>query len=397
VSRSFPAFSRAALPIRLGERQVALGAAAAVITVATVVLLLQSLGSAGAGGRFTAESSVDPGAGQEIGTVRAHSVPILVITQPEAGVPAGRRAEHAALRLECLLNGGRGQAMEPEQLVAVHNSSGDLLLARRPQLDSSGDPKPEDVVLTVDAATASRYANVNRTSLALWWRDIVRDQIRLAQGQPPVATRDTAYGKVLERMQQQVHLKKRGGWVPAAEIRRALNGLSAPQRETLNEAWRTLPAAWRSGAPAVGAPPSEPTVVRGANAFASDAAPGTSALAMIDDDPSTVWQSRQGLKYRGERHWLKIALAEGAEINRLEIREGVRGNPRQQLRIKQAKATFSDGSTQRIWRRTPADPLRISPAPRSTRWVKLEVEQVFANPRRNAARLCISEVRLWGP
>ncbi|MGV3721317.1 MAG: hypothetical protein ACO1SX_10455, partial [Actinomycetota bacterium] len=82
---------------------------------------------------------------------------------------------------------------------------------------------------------------------------------------------------------------------------------------------------------------------------------------------------------------------------RLEVREGTRGRPQQQLRIKLAKATFSDGSTQRLWRRKPTDPLRISMAPRSSQWVKLEVEQVFANRRRNASRLCVSEVRLWGP
>jgi len=56
AARDLPAGVREAIPTRSKEQKVALGAAAAVIAVPTVVLLLQSLGSAGASGRFTAES-----------------------------------------------------------------------------------------------------------------------------------------------------------------------------------------------------------------------------------------------------------------------------------------------------------------------------------------------------
>jgi hypothetical protein len=138
-------------------------------------------------------------------------------------------------------------------------------------------------------------------------------------------------------------------------------------------------------------------VVRRENIAASDHVPGLPALAAIDGDAGTAWQSRQGPRYAGQRHWLKITVPPGARVSGVELQEGSRSNPRSQFRIKQVKATFSDGSVQRLWRQKPTDPLRLTRPARPTNWVKLEVEQVFANPRPRAAHLCVAEVRLWGP
>jgi hypothetical protein len=382
---------------RLRRQQVAAGAAAAFLTILLAVLLLQRLGSAGATGRFTAEKAVDPRTGDEYGIVRAHGLPVLVITQPFGELKPAQRAERTAEQLERMLSDERGGPLEPEQLDAVHNGRGELVLARRRKGVTSREPDPEDVIVTVDAPTATSYTGTNRSSLALWWRDLLRDQIRLAHGKPPVSTFDTRYGRILDTVYQRVEPKRRDGWVPPQEIRRAVNDLSDPHQEVVKEAWHTVPAAWRSGSGESLPPGAGLEQVRRENAYASDTLSGTSPEALIDGDPHTAWQSHHGPTHHGSRHWLKVVVPDGARVSEVELREGQRSRPEYQLHIKQAKATFSDGSSQRLWRKKPTDPLRISLAPRSTRWVKLDVEQVFANRDPHESHLCIAEVRLWGP
>ena len=382
---------------RLRRQKLAVGAGAAFLTILLAVLLLQRLGSAGATGRFTAEKAVDPRTGDEYGIVRAHGLPVFVITQPFGELKPAQRAERTAEQLERMLAGERGGPLEAQQLDAVHNGRGELVLARRRKGVISREPDPEDVIVTVDAPTATSYAGTSRSNLALWWRDLLRDQIRLARGKPPVSTFDTRYGRILDTVYQRVEPKRRDGWVPPQEIRRAVNDLSDPHQEVVKEAWHTVPAAWRSAGNEALPTRAGLEQVRRVNASASDTLPGTSSQALIDGDPLTTWQSHHGPRHHGRRHWIKVSVPEGARVSEIELREGTRSRPQYQLRIKQAKATFSDGSSQRLWRRKPSDPLRISLAPRTTRWVKVDVEQVFANAEPHESHLCVSEVRLWGP
>jgi serine/threonine protein kinase len=394
-----------ALPEALREEKVAYGIGAGLLLfVVLAVFSLDRLVSAGAAGRFTAEKGVDPKSGKEYGIVRAHGVPVIVLTQPSGDLRPAQRAVWTAERLERMLAGGRGGPLQPEQIEAVHDARGELVLARRPKGATSELPDPDDVVVTVDAPTAATYAGTNRTSLALWWRDVLRDQIRLARGRPPVFTYNTPYAATLDQVFKKSEPQRQGSWIPPGAIRSALKGLSPSQRESIDEAWHTVPSAWRAGgadpvsaADSSGGGSGEREVVRRENILASDSVPGLPALAAIDGNPGTAWQSRQGSRYAGQRHWLKVMVPPGARVSELELQEGTRSQPQQQFRIKQVKATFSDGSSQRLWRRKPSDPLRITLAPRATRWVKLEVEQVFANPRPRAAHVCVSEVRLWGP
>lgn len=382
---------------RLRGQKLAVGTAAAILTVLLAVLLLQRLGNAGATGRFTAEKAVDPRTGDEYGIVRAHGLPVFVITQPFGDLKPAQRAERTAEQLERMLSGERGGPLEPEQLDAVHNGRGELVLARRRKGVTSKEPDPEDVIVTVDSPTATSYAGTNRSNLALWWRDLLRDQIRLARGKPPVSTYDTRYGRILDSVYQRVEPKRRDGWVPPQEIRRAVNDLSDPHQEVVKEAWHTVPAAWRSGSAEAQTARAGLVAVPRESATASDTLPGSAPESLIDGDAHTSWQSHHGPLHHGTRHWLKVGVPEGARVSEVELREGTRNRPEYQLRIKQAKVTFSDGSSQRLWRRTPTDPLRISLTPRATRWVRLDVEQVFANRDPHESHLCVSEVRLWGP
>jgi serine/threonine protein kinase len=393
-----------ALPPAVREQRIAVAAGVGLLVfVFVAVLSLDRLVSAGAAGRFTAEKGVDPKSGKEYGIVRAHGVPVIVLTQPSGRLTPAQRAVWTADRLERLLAGG-GEALQPEQLEVMRDASGALVLARRAK-DSTGDtPDPDDVIVTVDGATAAAYAGTNPTSLALWWRDVLRDQIRLARGRPPVFTYKTAYAAALDRVLQEVHPRRPGSWQPPGALRSAVKHLSPSQHQAVEEAWHTVPAAWRAGGPEpAGARTASLTasgerqVVRRENIAASDHVPGLPALAAIDGDAGTAWQSRQGPRYAGQRHWLKITVPPGARVSGVELQEGSRSNPRSQFRIKQVKATFSDGSVQRLWRQKPTDPLRLTRPARPTNWVKLEVEQVFANPRPRAAHLCVAEVRLWGP
>jgi serine/threonine protein kinase len=376
------------VPQRLRQSKVALAAAAGLAVLP--LLVLPRLGSASATGRFTSERTVDPKTGRELGMVRAHGIPVLVITEPEGGVTPVQRAADTARRLERLLANRSTGLLEAEQLEAIPSSSGALVLARRPE---GREPAANDLVVTVDEPTAATYAQTSRTSLALWWRDVLRDQIRLARGRQPAATAATPYGRALEQLHLRLRPKRPGDWIAAADIQRAVRALPAPQRAEMEEAWHTVPAAWR-GDEALPAAARE-TPVSTMSVAASDTLPGASPQALIDDDPGTAWLSRQGMKYQGQRHWLKVTVPPGTQVQKVEVREGSRG--KSQLRIKQARVVFSDGSAQRLWRRKPTDPLRISVAPRSTRWVKLEVEKAFATRRPGSSRLCLSEVRLFGP
>lgn len=397
------------LPESTREQHVAIVTGVGLLVfVFAAVLSLDRLVSAGAAGRFTAEKGVDPKSGKEYGIVRAHGMPVIVLTQPANDMKPAQRAVWTAERLERLLAGARGGPLLPEQIEVMHDARGALVLARHPKNANSEVPDPDDIVVTVDAPTASTYAGTNRTSLALWWRDVLRDQLRLARGRPPVFTYNTSYATALDQVYQKVETRRQGSWIPPGTIRSAIKGLSPKLRESLDEAWHTVPAAWRAGGPEPTAPSrgvtpaaavssSERPSIRRENVVASDSIPGLSALSVIDGNPRTTWQSRQGTRFAGQRHWLKITVPPGARVGELEVQEGKRGNPRSQFRIKQIKATFSDGSFQRLSRNTPTEPLRFSLAPRSTNWVKLEVEQVFANPRPRVAHLCISEVQLWEP
>lgn len=382
---------------RVRQPKLAAGTGAALGIILLAVLLLQRLGSAGATGRFTAEKAVDPRTGDEYGIVRAHGVPIFVITRPFGELKPAQRAERTAERLERMLSGERGGPLEPDQLDAVHNGRGELVLARRRKGTPSREPDPEDVVVTVDAPTASTYAGTSRTSLALWWRDLLRDQIRLAHGKPPVSTYDTRYGRILDTVYQRIEPKRREGWVAPHEIRRAVDDLSDPHQEVVKEAWHTVPSAWRAESTDTLPIRAGLEPVHRESASASDSLNGTSPRALIDGDLKTAWQSHHGATHHGARHWLKISVPDGARVSEVEVWEGTRSRPDYQLHIKQAKATFSDGSFKRLWRRKPTDPIRISLPPRATRWVKLEVEQVFQNRDPHESHLCVSEVRLWGP
>jgi len=393
------------LPQAVLEQKTAYGIGAGLLLlVVLAVLSLDRLVSAGAAGRFTAEKGVDPKTGKEYGIVRAHGVPVIVLTEPSGNLRPAQRAVWTAERLERMLAGARGGPLQPEQIEAVHDARGELVLARRPKGSATALPDPDDILVTVDAPTAATYAGTNRTSLALWWRDVLRDQIRLARGRPPVFTYSTPYAATLDQILKKSEPQRQGSWIPPGAIRGALKSLTPGQREGIDEAWHTVPSAWRAGGPdpittagSSGGRSGDREMVRRENVFASDSVPGLSALAVIDGNPATAWQSRQGSRFAGRRHWLKIAVPPGARVGELEVEEGTRGRPQSQFRIKQVKATFSDGSYQRLWRRKPSDPLRITLAPRATNWVKLEVEQVFANPRPRIAHVCVSEVRLWGP
>jgi hypothetical protein len=357
---------------------------------------LQSLGSS-ATGRFTADKAIDPRTGKEYGIVKAHGAPVFVITRPMGELEPAQRAEKAAERLERLVTGKDGKPLEPEQLVAVNNARGETVLARRLKGQSPKDIDPEDVIVTVDKDTATTYSGTNRTAMALWWRDLLRDQVRLAHGKPPVSTYDTRYGKILDVVYQNVEDERRGGWVAADELQKAFDDLSEPHQKAVDTAWRVVPSRWRGSEKEP--EPLKAGVVQVAREAiaASDTQPGFGPQRVIDGDTATAWMSRHGRKHHGHNHWLKIEVPPGSAVSEMQIREGTRQRERYQLRIKQAKATFSDGSTHRLWRRTPDEPLHVSFAPRDTRWVKLEVEQVFRNRDPHESHLYVSEVRLWGP
>jgi protein kinase-like protein len=228
----FPAFGRQAkiLPLIL----------AGVAALALLFFLFQLQG--GAGERVTAESSTDPRTGKEYAMVLVHGVPVMIITAPFGELSPAQRAEKAAERLQELLTGpDASEPLEPEMLQAVKNARGEMVLAYRRNDDTDREIDPADVILTVDEGTAKTYANTDRRTLALWWRNLLQDQIRLARGRAPVSTFETPYGKVLDRIYQQVEDRRRGHWVPPADIEDAVESLPKDQRTTLETAWRTLP------------------------------------------------------------------------------------------------------------------------------------------------------------
>jgi hypothetical protein len=371
-------------------------AAGALSVLVLAALLLQRLGS-GPGDRFTAQKAVDPRTNQEYGVVTAHGAPAFVITRPYGDLTAVQRAERASQRLQEMIAGRDGEALEPEMVAAVVNGRGETVIARRQQGAAGTDIDPEDVIVTVDASTAKSYSPKDSAALALWWRDVLRDQVRLAQGKPPVATHDTRYGRILDQVYQEVEDEKKGDWVPAAEIRKAFDNLPDSHRTVVDTAWRTVPTTWRGARTEtepvrVGLKP-----VPRENVTACDSEAGYSARRAIDNDMNTAWQSLHGAGRRGRYHWLKVHVPRDSPVSELEIREGRRSNrPEYQLRIKQARAVFSDGSTHRLWRAAPGDPLRASFPARETDWVKIEFEQFFRHPAPYDSHVYVSEVRLWG-
>ncbi len=355
--------------------------------------LLQALGTGAAADRFGAEKRVDPRTGKEFGVVLAHGIPLFVLTRPEGDLSPAQRAERTAHKLTEMLRGRNGKALGPEMVSAVVNGRGETVLARKGT--AGKEPDPDDVIVTVESDTADAYTGTDRASLATWWRDILRDHLRLAQGKPPVSTFESQHGRILDRVHQEVEDERTGDWIPAGEIRKAFDDLSEPHREALQTAWRTVPKAWTHGN--VGLPVQAGLVaVPRQNVSVSDADPGYSGRNAIDNNGSSAWQAKHGTRYRGCGHWIKVHVPTGYRVAEVHLQEGSRARPQFQLRLKQAKVTLSDGSTHRIWRESPSDPLRLTMPGRATRWVKIEAERYFRHPNPHDSHLYLSEVKLWG-
>lgn len=369
------------------------GATAAALLIGFGVL--QQLGNASTVERFSAEKGLDPRTGKEYGIVQAHGVPVFVISQEFGDLTPAERAEKAAQRLGEIIREADGKPLDPESIAALENARGETVIARRPPGSKGKEPDPRDVIVTVDSATASNYADTTRTKLALWWRDILRDQVRLAQGKPPVSTFETGYGKLLDRVYQQVEGERQGEWVPADEVRKTVDDLPEAQRNSLETGWRTVPANWSAKTAGIEDTEGGRVAVARQGAQASSSVSTHPASYAVDGDPKTAWLSGHGFRHHGYRQWLKVEVPDGTRVSELEIVEGRRSRPQFQLRPKMIRATFSDGSVRRLWRRRPGDPLRITFPARTTDWVKLEVEQVFANRAPRDSHFYLSEVRLW--
>lgn len=368
------------------------------VTAAVLVVgfgLLQQLGSAGTVGRFSAEKGLDPRTGKEYGIVQAHGMPLFVINQPFGELTPAQRAEKTAQRLGELIREPDGKPLDPENIVALENARGEMVIARRAAAGKSKEPDPKDVIVTVDSATASSYADTSRTKLALWWRDILRDQVRLARGKPPVSTFDSKYGKLLDRVHQEVEEDRQGDWVPVDQIRKAVDDLPEKDRNSLETAWRTVPANWSTKTAGIEETDSGRITVARQGAEASSSEGSHPPTLAVDDNTSTGWLSGHGFNHHGHHQWLKVKVRPSSWVSEVQIVEGRRDRPQFQLRPKMVRVVFSDGSSRRMWRRRPGDPLRISFPARTTDWVKLEVEQVFANREPSESHLYLSEVRLW--
>lgn len=355
--------------------------------------LLQALGNGAAADRFAAEKRVDPRTGKEFGVVLGHGVPLFVITRPEGDLTPAQRAERAAQKLTAMLRGENGKPLGPETVAAVVNGRGEAVLSRKG--NAGKEPDPDDVIVTVDADTADGYAGTDRASLATWWRDVLRDHLRLARGKPPVSTFDSQHGRILDRIHQEVEDERSGDWIPAGEIRKAFDDLSEPHRDALQTAWRTVPKAWANGGNTLPVQAGLVAVPR-QNVSVSDADPGHPGRYLIDNHATTAWQARHGVRHHGHNHWIKIQVPTGYRVAEVHLREGSRARSQYQLRLKQAKVTLSDGSTHRIWRASPSDPLRLTMPARATRWVKVEAERYFRHPDPHESHLYLSEVKLWG-
>lgn len=355
--------------------------------------LLQALGTSDATRRFAAEKRTDPRTGKEFGVVLGHGVPLFVLTRPDGELSPSERAELAAQKLARMVEGKSGPALEPEKVVAVTNGRGEAVVARKGV--QGRDPDPEDVIVTVDNETADSYAGTDRTALALWWRDVLRDHLRLAQGKPPVSTYDTQYGRILDRVYQEVEDERKGGWVAAGSVEKALDDLSDPHQNAMNTAWRSVPKGWTEGTATLPVQAGLVPIPR-ESVTVSDADPGHPALHAIDNSSTTAWQAKHGPRFKGQRHWIKVQVPAGYRLAEMQLQEGKRARPEFQLRLKQVKLTFSDGTTRRMWRSTKNDPLRITMPPRAIRWVKIEAEQYFKNPDPHESHLYLAEVKLWG-
>jgi serine/threonine protein kinase/transposase-like protein len=376
-----------------GRSRILIGVGA-VAALLLIFLLLQRLG-AGGGERFSAEKGVDPRTAKEYGAVLMHGVPVFIITAPFGELSPAQRAEKTAQRLQEVLAGSGKHPPDPETVQAVINARGETVLIHR-EKGRTGEPDPEEVVLTVDETTARTYAGVSPATLGLWWRDLLRDQIRLARGRPPVSTYDTRYGKILDRVYQQVEDEKRGQWIASAEIRKALDDLPEAQQTVLDTAWRTVPPE-RQGKTA-DVKPAAPGLIALpiTSVAASDAERGFPARNAIDGNPETGWLSGHGIRQHGRNRWIQVNLPTGSSVNEIHIQEGRRRRSRYQLHIKTAKVTFSDGSWKRLSRSGTGERLRLVVTPRAARWVKIEIEQGFAHRRPLQSHLFVAEVRVWG-
>lgn len=374
-----------------GRQRRGLAAAGVLALLLAAFAVLQGLGSAGAAERLGAEKGLDPRTGTEYGSVLFHGIPVFIITRASGELSPAQRAQRTADRLQEILAGHeKAHGLDPDMLVAFTNARNETVLAHRHRAEK-GETDPEDVIVTVDRETARNYAHTDPATLARWWRDMLRDQVRLARGRPPVSTYGTPYGRVLDRVFQQVEEKRRGSWVPPVDIKRAIDDLPQAQRSVLATAWRAVPA--RRAAALDSAPVREGLLrIQPAGGQASDASPGYPAGNALDGNPSTAWECRHGA--RG--HWMRADLPAGATVSEVRLEEGQRSRSGYQLRIKQAKLTFSDGSTRRMWRRSLSDPLRVTMPARATRWVRVDVEQVFANRHPHESHVFLSELALWG-
>ena len=396
ATRSVPAWQQSLRQgwDRLGNRRWIPAVLAALAAVVVVAILLQTL-SGGAGPRFRADKGWDPRNGHEYGTVFANGIPVFIITTPQGDLTPSQRAERAADRLRSMMDNTDGhRGISPDNIVAMNTARGETVLAYRRRTQRGDEPEPNDVIVNVDDGTARTYAGVSRMALAAWWRDLLRDQLRLSQGREPVSTYDTPVGKVMDRVYQQTGENRGGGTVAPADVKKAIDDLPRADRRVLYGAWRSVPNSRRNLALA-GVPGGDVIIPR-KSASASDSMWGHAPGKVIDGNLNTTWESRHGFRVRGKLHALKINLTRQASVSSVEVLEGNNLPSASQLHIKRARLLFPDGTSTEMTRNTATDALHAVFPTRRASAVKLLVDEVFPNNRPGDARLSIAEVRVWG-
>lgn len=157
-------------------------------------------------------------------TVESHGVPVLSEAESYDGETPAARAAKVVRRLnDCFMND-----LTPVRSVA--NLRQGLLTGREAEvryvffgyLHSDQKHETADVIVTVDPKTAKRYHS-DPTTLACWWRDVIRDWLLMDQGKPPTYT--VKYNRVLERLFHRLEAVNRNYKTLDARFGKALSDL----------------------------------------------------------------------------------------------------------------------------------------------------------------------------
>lgn len=168
--------------------------------------------------------------------VSNHGVPLLQETQTSGGFDPAKRAQIVAERLN---NTAEKYGLKAESIVTqVENGVPTVRYFRTYTVGEAGD-----LLATVDPKTAGQFGYGSYPdTLALWWRDVLRDHSLIISGQPPVYT--TPYVQPLQRLYVLCQ-RERQGVQTRESFDKALSNLTQSERDALQTLYTTIPPNYR--------------------------------------------------------------------------------------------------------------------------------------------------------